>query len=186
MSFLIRRLEFIRRVVYAVDRMRHLIILAHNIRSTHNVGSLLRTAEGLGVEVVILSGYTPYPLLENDERLPHIAQKINRQISKTALGAEVNQVWRHEPVIESVITELRNAGYIIAALEQANTSQALPDYQPPDKIALIVGREVEGIEQEILALCDTILEIPMFGHKESFNVVQAAAMALYHFRFTSS
>ena len=79
---------------------------------------------------------------------------------------------------------LQAEGYVLAAIEQAENSTSLPAFIPPQKIALLVGREVEGVEPEVLALCSTVLEIPMFGNKESFNVVQAAAMAMYHCRFT--
>lgn len=166
--------------------MRQIVLIAHNIRSCHNVGSLLRTAEGLGVTEVHLTGYTPYPAAANDERLPHLARKIDRQIHKTALGAETMVAWRHRPAIEPVIEELRSDGYVIAALEQAKASSALPDFRPPGKLALIVGREVEGLEASVLSRTDVILEIPMIGQKESFNVVQAAAMALFHNRFAKN
>jgi 23S rRNA (guanosine2251-2'-O)-methyltransferase len=165
------------------NHMRHIVLIAHNLRSCHNVGSLLRTAEGLGATEVILSGYTPYPAVPNDIRLPHITAKITRQIEKTALGAEKTQTWSHYHTALEPITALQKEGYTIAAIEQHPGSEALPEYIPGDKVALIVGREVEGIEPEVLALCDDILEIPMFGRKESYNVVQAAAMALYHCRF---
>jgi 23S rRNA (guanosine2251-2'-O)-methyltransferase len=160
-----------------------IVLIAHNLRSSHNVGSLLRTAEGLGVTRVFLTGYSPYPSLEDDDRLPHIARKVNDQIVKTALGAEKLVDWRHQAEVGAVITGLRKQGYAIAGLEQTPKSTPLPGYQPPDRIALIVGREVEGIEPEVIVECDIVLEIPMFGGKESFNVVQATAMALYHFRF---
>jgi 23S rRNA (guanosine2251-2'-O)-methyltransferase len=163
--------------------MRNIILIAHNLRSCHNVGSLLRTAEGLGVTKVLLTGYTPYPMHDGDSRMPHIAQKLHRQISKTALGAELSQNWRHIEDIHAALEELGQKGYMLAAIEQAADSQPLPKYKPPDKIALLVGREVEGVETEVLAAMDLILEIPMFGSKESFNVVQAAAMVLYHCRF---
>lgn len=166
-----------------VNSKRKIILIAHNIRSTHNVGSLLRTADGLGVTKVYLAGYTPYPLMTNDERLPHLAQKIHRQISKTALGAETNVPWQHCEDVLPLFDELRDNGYTIAALEQTDRPIKLPDFQPPDKIAILVGREVEGIEPEVLEAVDFALEIPMFGQKESFNVAQAAAMALYHCRF---
>lgn len=165
--------------------MRHIVLIAHNLRSCHNVGSLLRTAEGLGVEAVYLTGYTPYPLESNDTRLPHIAAKLNGQIVKTALGAEKTVRWRHVHTAMEAISELQEMGFRVAAIEQDPSSQPLPAYIPPEKVALLVGREVEGIEDEILQLTDTILEIPMFGQKESFNVVQAAAMAMYHCRFAS-
>lgn len=163
--------------------MRSIVLVAHNVRSTHNVGSLLRTAEGLGVEKVFLTGYTPYPHTEHDTRLPHLAAKLHKQINKTALGAEISLPWQHLPDIFEVLAELKATGYTIAAAEQTPQSIELPTYKPPEKIALIVGREVEGIEPEVLHLCDVALEIPMFGQKESFNVVQAAAMTLYHLRF---
>jgi len=161
-----------------------IILVAHNLRSCHNVGSLLRTAEGLGVDVVILSGYTPYPVKDGDNRMPHIANKLHKQISKTALGAEETQAWKHYETIEEVLDYLKVEGYQLAAVEQASNSIPLPGFRPPEKLALLMGREVEGVEPEILARCDQIIEIPMFGSKESFNVVQAAAMALYHCRFT--
>lgn len=163
--------------------MRDIILIAHNLRSCHNVGSLLRTAEGLGVHTVLLTGYTPYPLAPQDTRLPHLARKIHKQITKTALGAETTQPWQHQADIIKAITALKLQGYTVAAIEQTPDSVALPDYQPPEKIVLVVGREVEGIEPEVLALCDLALEIPMFGRKESYNVAQAAAMALFHCRF---
>lgn len=162
--------------------MRRITLIAHNLRSCHNVGSLLRTAEGLDVSV-ILSGYTPYPKLKNDIRLPHEIRKISRQIHKTALGAEETVHWERIESISDATQRLRQEGFVITALEQDGRSIPLSEFDPPDKLAVIVGREVEGIEQEILSLCDGILEIPMFGNKESFNVVQAAAMALYHARF---
>ena len=165
--------------------MRQIVLIAHNVRSTHNVGSLFRTAEGLGAEHIYLTGYTPYPEEDDDERLPHLAQKITTQIDKTALGAHEMLLWEHQTNIEVVIHDLRQHGFQVVALEQAKEAVQLPKFRPPEKVALLVGREVEGIEPEVLALCDQIVEVPMFGSKESFNVVQAAAMALYHFRFAA-
>lgn len=164
--------------------MRDIILIAHNLRSCHNVGSLLRTSEGLGVSKVYLTGYTPYPSGKpGDTRLPHLSAKITKQIHKTALDAENQIVWEHQESLEAVFDVLRAEGYRIMAVEQSDTSIALPDFTPPEKLAIIMGREVEGVEPEVLAMCDGALEIPMFGQKESFNVVQAAAMALYHCRF---
>lgn len=163
--------------------MRDLVLIVHNVRSTHNVGSLLRTADGLGLSQVYLTGYTPYPLNAGDERLPHLAQKLNTQISKTALGAERSQAWQHTASVEAAIDELKRNGYDVVALEQAPQSVALPDFQPAAKTAILVGREVEGLEPEVVALCDQIVEIPMFGQKESFNVSVAAAIALAYCRF---
>ncbi len=164
--------------------MRKIVLIAHDLRSTHNVGSLLRTAEGFGVVKVYFTGYTPFPLKPNDSRLPHLSQKIAAQIHKTALDAEGLVAWEQYDDVDEVIERLREEGYTIAALEQSADSVALPDFAPPEKIAILLGREVEGIEPELLTLCDVTLEIPMFGRKESFNVVQAAAVAIYHCRFT--
>jgi len=164
--------------------MRSIILIGHNLRSCHNVGSLLRTAEGLGLAKVYLTGYTPYPGGQADDpRLPHEALKLTKQIHKTALDAENQIDWEHRGDVFSLLTSLRADGYAVMAVEQSDTSIALPHFVVPQKIALLVGREVEGMEPEILAACDGALEIPMFGHKESFNVVQAAAMALYHCAF---
>ncbi len=163
--------------------MRSIIVIAHNLRSTHNVGSLLRTADGLGVTKVYLTGYSPYPQQVDDVRLPHLALKIDKHIAKTALGAEASVAWEQRTDITSLLTDLRALGYVIAALEQTPAARDISRYKTPERIALIVGREVEGIEQEVIALSDLQLVIPMLGQKESFNVVQAAAMALYHCRF---
>jgi 23S rRNA (guanosine2251-2'-O)-methyltransferase len=164
--------------------MRTIVLIAHNLRSCHNVGSLLRTAEGLGVSRVYLTGYTPYPAGgSNEQRLPHEALKLNKQIHKTALDAEHQVPWENLHDVLELIAQLRADGYQVYAVEQAADSVALPDFKPTDKIALLMGREVDGVEPEVLAACRGALEIPMFGRKESFNVVQAAAMALYHCRF---
>jgi tRNA G18 (ribose-2'-O)-methylase SpoU len=164
-----------------------IVVIAHDIRSTHNVGSLLRTCEGLGVQGVYFTGYTPYPRLSvEDPRLPHIAEKLDKQIHKTALDAEILVPWFVAEDVTSCIADLKDQGYVIAALEQSETSVPLPDFKAPPKIALLLGREVEGIEANLLAHCDVTLEIPMFGKKESFNVVQASAMALYQFRFRAA
>jgi tRNA G18 (ribose-2'-O)-methylase SpoU len=163
--------------------MKQLIVIAHNLRSAHNVGSLLRTAEGLGIKEVIMTGYTPFPPVVNDPRLPQEQAKITKLIHKTALGAEVTQMWHQEAEVLATIAGLKKRGYVVAALEQAPDSRPLPDFTSPDKLAVVLGREVEGLEPEVLRACDFALEIPMFGQKESFNVVQAAAMALYHCTF---
>lgn len=160
--------------------MREVVVIAHDMRSTHNVGSLLRTAEGLGVLKVYFTGYTPYPKSKKDDRLPFISDKLDKQIQKTALGAQTSMPWEHIKDVAQLIDTLQTRGYSIVALEQAAKSTKLPLFKPTNKVALLLGREVEGIDASFLKLCDEIVEIPMHGHKESFNVVQAAAMALYH------
>lgn len=157
--------------------MPEILLLLHNIRSTHNVGSMFRTAEGFGVSKIILSGYTPYPKTERDARLPHIAEKISAQIHKTALGAETLVPFEYQPTPD--IAALHLAGYRIVGLEQNAKSSVLQEYTPPKKIALLLGEEVHGIEKSLLDQCDDIVEIPMKGKKESFNVSVAAGIALY-------
>lgn len=164
---------------------RKVVLIAHDIRSTHNIGSLLRTAECLGVERVYISGYSPYPSVPNDERLPHIHQKLTAQIHKTALGAESLVSWERHPDLLVLIQKLRSNGYTVVALEQAPGSTDISSWIPPDKIAILLGREVEGVEDALLKLCDYAVEIPLFGQKESLNVVQAAAIALYQAQFAS-
>lgn len=159
--------------------MKSVILIAHNLRSTHNVGSLLRTAEGLGVQKVYLTGYTPYPLTDTDSRLPHESLKLSKQINKTALGAERLICWEQNDDLSEVLKALKSQKYSIIGLEQLPKSIKLHDFKPKGNVALIVGREVEGLEAEVVAQCDEIIEIPMHGEKESFNVVQAAAIALY-------
>jgi tRNA G18 (ribose-2'-O)-methylase SpoU len=158
--------------------MRSIIVIAHNIRSTHNVGALFRTCDGFGVEQLILSGYSPYPLLPHDTRLPHLAQAITRRIHKTALGAETYVPFCHQPTPD--IEALRRAGYRIVGLEQDPQAVELHSYRPPMKIALIIGEEVAGIADDIRRACDDLLEITMTGKKESLNVSVATGIALYH------
>lgn len=157
--------------------MPRLIVIAHNIRSTHNVGAIFRTSDGFGVEKVILSGYSPYPETEKDVRLPHIREKLSNQIHKSALGAELVVPFEHYD--EPPLAHLRDEGWRIVALEQAEHSTPLPAYTPHEKTVLILGEEVAGIHPDLLAACDDIIEIPMKGAKESFNVSVAAGIALY-------
>ncbi len=161
--------------------MRDIILLAHNIRSTHNVGAFLRTSDGFGVSKVIFSGYTPYPTLENDTRLPYFADKLTRQIHKTALGAETMVPFEYSEA--PPLAELKNQGYVIVGLEQDKRSIMLPDYVVPDKVALLLGNEIDGIYPEYRDQCDALVEIPMRGGKESFNVSVAAGIALYHLAY---
>ena len=159
-----------------------IILLLPNIRSTNNVGSIFRTADGFGVSKIILSGYTPFPTLnligKEDLRLPHIQQKITKQISKTALGAE--KIIDFDYIETPPINDLKKNGYTIIGLEQTKDSTLLPNFTPKtNKIALIVGEEVNGLTNEELSLCDQIIEIPMKGQKESFNVAVATGICLY-------
>lgn len=156
------------------------ILITNNIRSAHNVGSLLRTADAAGVEKVIFTGITPYPKRAGDTRLPHIAEGAHKQISKTALGAEATVKWEYFADIAEAINVLKRQNYQIVALEQAPNSTPLFNWQPKFPVALIIGHEVTGVEKSVLELCDQIVEIPQYGSKESLNVSVAAGVALYH------
>lgn len=157
--------------------MSKLIVIVHNIRSTYNVGSIFRTCEGFGVTKIIFSGYSPYPKVEGDARLPHITSKLTAQIHKTALNAENMVPFQYQ--IQPDLESLRAQGFTIVGLEQDKRSTSLPTYNRPDKVVLILGEEVDGIAHELRDQCDNLIEIPMQGQKESFNVSVAAGIALY-------
>jgi len=154
-----------------------LCIIAHNLRSCYNVGSLLRTCDGLGAEV-ILTGTTPYPHSHDDTRLPHVARRAHSQIAKTALGAETSVDWRQFATLHQAVADVRQLGFSIAALEQADNSQALPTATEKDW-AIIIGNEANGIDPDELSLAEETWEIPMRGQKQSFNVIVAATIALW-------
>ena len=156
--------------------MPKITLLLHNIRSTHNVGSIFRTAEGFGIERIIITGYTPYPTFVGDSRLPHLAQKITKQIHKTALDAESSVPFEYH---DKLLTWLDNNTLPMVALEQDPSSQKISDFNPPSEFVLVLGEEVEGIPDELLSHCQSIIEIPMHGKKESFNVSVAAGIALF-------
>jgi len=157
--------------------MPEIVVIAHNIRSTHNIGSIFRTCEGFGVSKIIISGYSPYPKSSHDTRLPHLVDKLTAQIHKTALGTEtmVSFEYQEKPDIDS----LKSQGFVVVGLEQDKNSLSLKEYKTPQKIALLLGEEVNGITDELRNQCDQLIEIPMFGKKESFNVSVAIGIALY-------
>ncbi len=159
--------------------MKKLIVILYNIRSTYNVGAILRTCDCLGVGQAIFAGYTPFL----DKGLPHEQEKLKKQIHKTALGAEDTVKWSRSVDIKATLAKLRAQGYRIAALEQGEGSYNLATNQPfVEDIALILGEEVHGIPDDILHACDLLLEIPMCGQKESFNVSVATGIALWELR----
>jgi 23S rRNA (guanosine2251-2'-O)-methyltransferase len=160
--------------------MPRITLILHNIRSSHNVGSIFRSAEGFGVEKIIITGYTPYPAIENDARLPHVRDKIASQIHKTALGAEHLVPFEHHDTIDDWLRHNdAHERLPLVALEQDKRSVSLVDYPAPPALALLLGEEVDGIDLELLNICSAIIEIPMHGKKESFNVSVAAGIALY-------
>ena len=168
-----------------INRMakREIVLILDSVRSAHNVGSLLRTADGLGVKHVYICGASPYPPAAGDRRLPHIQARVGRRIDKTALGAGSSVKWSYHRQSILVIKRLKAEGYHLLALEQTSSAKTLPDFRPPAKSALIAGNEVGGLAANLLALADTHLQIPMLGKKESYNVAVAGAIALYHLRF---
>jgi 23S rRNA (guanosine2251-2'-O)-methyltransferase len=163
---------------------RQIRLILVNVRSALNVGAVFRSADAMGAGHIYLAGYTPYPKIASDQRLPHIADRASRQIAKTALGAEKTVAFSHLPArgLPALINQLKASGFTVAALEQVDGSQSLPSYRPPEKICLLVGSEIGGLDESVLALTDAIIEIPMAGQKESLNVSAAAAIALYHMR----
>lgn len=162
---------------------RQIIVIAHNIRSIQNIGSILRTADCLGIKKVVASGYTPN--LEcttdgtNQPLLPHIKDKLAHKLHTVALGAECSVDFRYQPSITHYLNDLKQSGFTIVGLEQAASAISLPDYQPTDKIALLLGEEVSGLTDDIIKNCDHLVEIPMYGNKESYNVAIATSIALY-------
>lgn len=150
------------------------VLILHDIRSIHNVGSIFRTADAAGVSELILTGYTPTPF----DRFG----RTRNDLAKVALGAEKSVPWEHAPEAAPRIETLKRDGFRIFALEQDPHSIPLSKFPMPkekEKIALILGNEVDGIPSDLLALAEYILEIPMLGSKESLNVAVAAGIALY-------
>ena len=155
-------------------------VIIHDIRSIHNVGSILRSCDGFGVQTVYIGGVSPYPRLETDDRLPHIIEKLTKEISKTALGAEKTVNIVHYDDLAELITTIKESGTKVLALEQSPAAINLVDFDfKYQNVSLLLGREVEGVDEQYLNLCDHVLEIPMHGSKESFNVSVAAGIALY-------
>ena len=161
-----------------------LILALDNIRSTYNVGAILRSAEGFGVNKVILSGYTPR--VNDKELLPHLREKLNKEIHKTALGAEeMLDIYSSHDII-SDLKNLKEQGYQILGLENNIQEKNLIKLNDPglknqlkSKAVLILGEEVNGIKNSLYDIIDLFLEIPMKGRKESFNVSVATGIALY-------
>ncbi|MBR3180487.1 TrmH family RNA methyltransferase [Candidatus Saccharibacteria bacterium] len=164
-----------------------IVLVLHNIRATGNVGSILRTADGFGVFEVVFSGYTPR---YQDERvLPHLREKLNKQIEKTALGAEktVKNYACDDIILE--FKKWKKEGYKIVGLENNIEDKRLImltaknfgeiKRRVGEKVVLVLGEEVNGIDYSLYDMIDTFLEIPMRGQKESFNVAIATGIALF-------
>lgn len=162
---------------------RSIVVVAHNIRSVQNVGAILRTADCLGVSHVYASGYTPNLDRRTDGSnlplLPHVHSKLASELHRSALGAEATVPFSYATDINRLINRLRQDSFTIVGLEQSSRSVALPDFCPPAKLALLLGEEVHGLTNELINQCDQLVEIPMFGAKESYNVAVATGIALY-------
>ncbi len=150
---------------YLVQNMQ-LVLIAHNIRSAENVGSLFRTADALGVQKIILAGYTP--------SIEH------PKVKKTALGAESAVQFEQQVDIFKVLENLKREGYHIIGLEIDSRAIPLNQFKPSfQKIALLLGNEVDGIPAHLRDICDALIFIPMLGVKESLNVTIATAITSY-------
>lgn len=144
-----------------------IVVVLDNIRSMHNVGSVFRTADAFLLEAVYLCGYTPQP--------PH------RDIHKTALGATETVMWKHYADTAEAISDLRSSGYNIYAVEQVTKSYKLNriEVEGNEKIAVVFGNEVSGVDAEIIRNCNGCIEIPQLGMKHSLNISVAAGIVLW-------
>ena len=152
---------------YKSSEKSPLIIIVDNVRSMHNVGSIFRTSDAFLVEKIYLCGITPTP--------PH------REIQKTALGATESVDWQYAENTLDVINQLKKEGWTILALEQTTNSVMLDELkvEKGEKIAIVLGNEVEGVNQEVINLCHKAVEIPQFGTKHSFNVSVSCGIMLW-------
>lgn len=141
------------------------IVVLENIRSAYNVGSIFRTADAFLLEAIYICGYTAYP--------PH------KEIKKTALGADETVRWKHFKRISDCLAELKVEGYNLFAVEQVVDSYLLQSFTTTQKLAVIFGNEVTGVEQSTIAQCDGCIEIPQLGMKHSLNVSVAAGIVLW-------
>lgn len=165
--------------------MLQISVVLHNIRSVYNVGAILRTSEGLGIHEAVFSGYTPR--YDDAKLLPHLREKLNRQIEKSALGAEKMVPQEAVEGLAEWLAAKRAEGWAIIGLEnnlapeEITRRWVLGTHVPVEleKVVLILGEEVNGIPTEVRREVDLFLEIPMQGRKESFNVSVAAGIALW-------
>ena len=143
------------------------VLVLDNVRSLHNVGAVFRTADAFALEKIYLCGVTGRP--------PH------REITKTALGSTESVAWDYTPTTLEAAQALRAQGYQLVAVEQTTASVPLPQFRPaPGRpLALVLGNEVLGVDDEVLALCEAAVEIPQLGTKHSLNVGVAAGVVLW-------
>lgn len=152
---------------YKAAQKHRITVVLDNVRSMHNVGSILRTADAFRIEKVYLCGITPKP--------PH------REIRKTAIGAEESVDWEAAAEADVLIDSLKSAGYRILCIEQTDGSVPLHTFEADDRpLAVVLGHEVDGVSGSVVAAADLALEIPQFGTKHSLNVSVAAGIVLHH------
>lgn len=166
--------------------MLQISVVLYNIRSVYNVGAILRTAEGLGIAEAVFSGYTPR--YDDAGLLPHLREKLNRQIEKSALGAEKMVPQEAVEDLSAWLAAKRAEGWTVIGLENNLAPEEMArrwvlgaDDEPAglEKVVLVLGEEVNGIPAEVRREMDFFLEIPMRGRKESFNVSVATGIALW-------
>ena len=144
-----------------------IIVVLDNIHSMHNVGSVFRTADAFLLEGIYLCGYTPQP--------PH------RDIHKTALGATETVEWKYFETTLDAVNQLKNDGYTVVAAEQVDTSVSLNEFDTNafDKLAVVFGNEVSGVDEEVILACEGTIEIPQAGMKHSLNISVATGIVLW-------
>jgi len=147
---------------------KKIVVVCGNIRARENVGSIFRTSDAAGVSKIYLCGYTPTP--------PH------QKISKSALGAENYIPWKKQKQAWRLIQELKKQGFYIVALEHAKGAKNIFGAQFKYPLALVLGNEVRGLSKKIISRADALVQIPMFGKKESLNVAVAFGVAVYQLR----
>lgn len=149
------------------------ILILPDIRSAINVGAIFRTADAIGIDKIYLVGVTPRP---NDR-----FGRVQKDIAKSALGAESWLDWEYKEKLIPLVNKLKKDGYQIIAIEQDKNSKDYKNLKLNKKVAIILGEEVNGILPKVLSLCDDIAQIPMYGKKESLNVSVACGVALFRF-----
>lgn len=156
------------------------IVVLDNIRSGHNVGSLMRTCDGLGASKLYLCGITPHPRVGGDQRPEHVIRANTKEINKTALGAQEMVAYEYSPDAQALIPSLQDDGYKVYCLENNVTgTKSLKQVKTSGRIALVLGSETDGIGPGVLSLADEVIEIPMHGQKNSLNVSVAGGIALF-------
>ena len=144
-----------------------LVVVLDSVRSMSNVGYIFRTCDGFAVEKLFLCGITAQP--------PH------KEITKTALGATESVDWEYRQDVVELVIQLKNEHFKVFLIEQTDNSIMLDQfqYQPQDKIAIVLGNEVFGVDEKLLPICDGVIEIPQYGTKHSFNVTIAGGIVIW-------